>query len=174
MLKADGSTSAVTNGQHAELETDTLIFAIGDEHDPKIGLPMGPHGYATQPDTEHPQEPGYPVVDPKTGVPIPGWFVAGWARKASTGLAGIARHDGEVGATRAVEFVKAAADPETLSEKEILARLDAFGLQPVTKDDLALLGRVEEAIAQERRLTSFKFSDNEAMLQAIAEEQMRV
>ena len=174
VLKSDGSTSAVANGQQTELEVDTLIFAIGDEHDPKIGLPMGPHGYATQSDPDHPQEPGYPVVDPKTGAPIPGWFVAGWARKASTGLAGIARHDGEVGATRAIEYVKAVADPQTLVEKEILLRLEAFGLQPVTKDDLALLGRVEEAIAQERKLASFKFSDNAAMLQAIAEEQMRV
>lgn len=173
VLKPDGSTSAVANGQHTELEVDTLIFAIGDEHDPKIGLPMGPYGYATQPDPEHPKEPGYQVVDPKTGAVIPGWFVAGWARKASTGLAGIARHDGEVGAARAIEYAKSAPDTQTMSEKEIVARLEAFGLQPVTKDDLALLGRVENGIAQERKLPSFKFSENEAMLNAIAEEQVR-
>lgn len=174
VLKPNGDTSAVANGKHSELEVDTLIFAIGDEHDREIGLPMGPHGYSTQPDPEHPKEPGYQVVDPKTGAAIPGWFVAGWARKASTGLAGIARHDGEVGANRAIEYVKSAPDVPTMSEKEILARLEAFGLQPVTKEDLALLGRVEEGIAQERKLPSFKFSKNEEMLQAIAEEQMRV
>jgi len=47
-------------------------------------------------------------------------------------------------------------------------------LQPVTKEDLSLLGRVEDAIAQERKVPSFKFSKNEEMLQAIEEEQMRV
>lgn len=174
VLKADGSTSAVVNGQHCELEVDTLIFAIGDEHDPKIGLPMGPHGYVTEPDPEHPGEPGYKVVDPKTKAAVPGWFVAGWARKASTGLAGIARHDGEVSAARAIEYVKGAPETQTLSEKEIVARLESLGLQPVTKEDLFLLGRVEDAIAQERKVPSFKFSKNEEMLQAIEEEQMRV
>ncbi len=172
VLKPDGSTSAVANGEHCEIEVDTLIFAIGDEHDPKIGLPMGPGGYATAPDPEHPSEPRYEVWQPASSSVIPGWYVAGWARKASTGLAGIARHDGEVGASRALEFVKTAPDSGTLSEPEILAQLEAMDLRPVTKADLQLLGKVEEREAQERQMPSFKFSDNEVMLKAIQEERL--
>jgi len=173
VLKADGSTSAVQTDRRVTLDIDTLIFAIGDTHDANIGLPMGPDGYATEPDPEHPREPHYEVWDPATKSLIPGRYVTGWARKASTGLVGIARHDGEVAADKAIDFVRNAPESNTLGESEILARLGAKGLHPVTKADLALLARVEQREAQERQLVSFKYSDNEAMFSAIAEERER-
>jgi ferredoxin/flavodoxin---NADP+ reductase len=173
VLKGDGSTSAVQTDRRVTLDIDTLIFAIGDKHDEHIGLPMGPDGYATEPDPEHPREPHYEVWDPATKSLLPGRYVTGWARKASTGLVGIARHDGEVCAAKAIEFVRNASDSNTLSEREILARLDAKGIRPVTKADLALLARVEQREAQERQLVSFKYSDNDAMFSAISEERER-
>ena len=173
VLKADGSTSAVQTDRRVTLDIDTLIFAIGDTHDANIGLPMGPDGYATEPDPEHPREPHYEVWDPATKALIPGRYVTGWARKASTGLVGIARHDGEVAADKAIDFVRNAPESNTLGESEILARLGAKGLHPVTKADLALLARVEQREAQAHQLVSFKYSDNEAMFSAIAEERER-
>ncbi|MGC2161727.1 MAG: FAD-dependent oxidoreductase [Silvibacterium sp.] len=170
----DGSTKAVRTKETATLDIDTLIFAIGDKHDEKIGLPMGPDGYATQPDSEHPETPHFEVWDLENACPLPGRFVVGWARRASTGLVGIARHDGEVGAAKAIEFVKnlpdcETPDCETMTEPEILAQLHSKGLQPVTKSDLALLTSVEAREAAQRQLASFKYSDNQAMFQAIAE-----
>jgi hypothetical protein len=40
----------------------------------------------------------------------------------------------------------------------------------VTKEDIALLGKVEEREAQKRGLVSFKFSDDESMMTAIEKE----
>jgi len=174
VLKADGTTSAVSTPQRACIDVDTLIFAIGDKHDPRIGLPMGPDGYATEPDPEHPQEPHYEVWDPKSQARLVGHYVVGWARKASTGLAGIARHDGEVGAAKAIEYVKNAPDSDSESEEEILKRLQQRGLTVVTKADLALLTRAEQREAESRQLTSFKFSRNDEMFDAIATERKRM
>jgi ferredoxin--NADP+ reductase len=96
--------------------------------------------------------------------------VAGWARRASTGLVGIARHDGELGANQAIEFVKSAPDSNTLGEAEIRARLGAKGLRTVSKADLALLACAEKHEGQARLSGTSSFVDNEAMLKAIAEE----
>lgn len=174
VLKDNGDTAAVSRKERATLDIDTLIFAIGDRHDTRIGLPMGPEGYATKPDPEHPKDPHFEVWDPETSSALSGTYVVGWARRASTGLVGIARHDGELGASKAIEYLRDLPDSGTLSEAEILAELAEKGLQPVTKADLKLLANVEQRIAGEMNLTSFKFSDNEAMFKVINEERERV
>lgn len=133
VLREDGSTKSVTTKERTIIEADTLIFAIGDKQDPNIGLPMGPHGYATEPGSSSSPEPHFKLWNPETGQACPGRFVVGWARRASTGLVGIARHDGELGAAQAIEFVRNAPESNTLNEQEILARLQEKGLHPVTK-----------------------------------------
>ena len=173
VLKDNGSTAAVSTKERALLDIDTLIFAIGDRHDTKIGLPMGPEGYATKPDPEHPKDPHFEVWDPATSSTLSGTYVVGWARRASTGLVGIARHDGELGAAKAIEYLRDLPDSEALSEAEILAQLEEKGLRPVTKVDLTLLAKVEQRVAAEMNVTSFKLSDNESMFQVIAEERER-
>jgi ferredoxin--NADP+ reductase len=175
LVLRNGSTVAVPTKDRVILDVDTLIFAIGDKHDVRLGLPMGPDGYATEPDPAQPNEPHFEVWNPESGRVIQGLYVVGWARRASTGLVGIARHDGEVGASKAIEYVKNAPDSGTMSEMEILAELRKMGQRVVTKADLALLGSVEEREAKQRNLTSFKFSDDEVMFKAIAEakEQMK-
>lgn len=170
VLREDGSTAAKDSGERAQIEVDTLIFAIGDTHDAGIGLPMGRDGYATRPGVGATQDPSFEVWDPAASCVFPGRFVAGWARRASTGLVGIARHDGELGANQAIEFVKSAPDSGTLGEAEIQARLDAKGLHTVSKADLLLLGRAEEQERQARHVGTFSFVDNGAMLKAIAKE----
>lgn len=173
VLKEDGSTAAMATRERTEIEVDTLIFAIGDKHDARVGLPMGPEGYATAPHPDHPGEPCFEAWDPDARCAMPGRYLAGWARQASTGLVGIARHDGEVCAAKVIEFVSRAPECATWGEQEILARLEAKGLRPVTKADLELLAHAEAREAQARQLNSFKFADNDAMFKAIAEERER-
>jgi ferredoxin--NADP+ reductase len=165
VLRDDGSTAAKASGETARIDVDTLIFAIGDVHDAGIGLPMGKDGYATRPNSGAPQEPSFEVWDPAVSRVFPGRFVAGWARRASTGLVGIARHDGELGANQAIEFVKNAPDSDTMGEAEIRERLEAKGLRPVSKADLVLLARAEE-----NKGGPGSFADNDSMLRAIAQE----
>ena len=141
VLREDGSTASVATKERMIIEADTLIFAIGDKQDPNIGLAMGPHGYATEPDSASSPGPHFKLWNPETGQAFPGRFVVGWARRASTGLVGIARHDGELGAAQAIEFVKNAPESNTLNEQQILARLEEKGLHPVTKADIGICTR---------------------------------
>jgi ferredoxin--NADP+ reductase len=169
VLRADGSTGAKATEKTSVLDVDTLIFAIGDKHDPGLGLPMGPDGYATRPNVETTSEPVYQMWDPNTDQPLAGTFVAGWARRASTGLVGIARHDGENAAGEVIEYLKTVPEKKSLHPFEVEALLESKGLYPVSKSDLLALGQVEEREARERNLVSFKHSDNSAMLYAIAQ-----
>jgi ferredoxin/flavodoxin---NADP+ reductase len=171
-LKSDGSTSARATDTTSTLDVDTVLFAIGDKHDPQIGLPMGPEGYATRP-AGPPETASYEVWDPGGGLSRPGQFVVGWARKASTGLAGLARHDGEVGARKALEYLKDIPDPATLNESEIRARLTAKGIRTVEKGDLTLLSRAEQRIGPVASPNSFHYKEETAIFQAIDEERGR-
>ena len=175
VLRGDGSTGAKATDKTAVLDVDTLIFAIGDKHDPGLGLPMGPDGYATKPNLELPSEPVpsdpvYEMWDPRTARPLDGTFVAGWARRASTGLVGIARHDGENAAGKVIEYLETVPEKSPLHAFEIEALLESKGIHPVNKRDLLTLTRVEEREARARDLVSFKYSDNSEMLNAIEQE----
>ncbi len=170
VLHGDGNTGAKGTDKTAVLDVDTLIFAIGDKHDSGLGLPMGPDGYATEPNLASPSEPVYEMWDPGIGKALDGTYVAGWARRASTGLVGIARHDGENAAGKVIEYLKAVPEKGLLHAFEIEELLESKGLHPVNKSDLLTLARAEEREARARNLESFKYSDNSEMLNAIAQE----
>ena len=172
LVARDGGTSAKTTDKTTELDVDTLIFAIGDTHDPLVGLPCCPTGYVTNASTE----PGanYEVFDPTTAKCVPGVYVVGWARKASEGLVGIARHDGETGAARVLQYLaELKSPPRSASADEIARFLARKGVEAVSKSDLALLGAVEEREAKARGLTYFKYSDDADMLSAIEQEKSK-
>ena len=138
VLGKNGDTKAVATDQKSVIEADTLIYAIGNRQDPNIGLPMGRDGFATEPATGDPEEPHFKLWNAEANQAYPGRFVAGWARRASTGLVGIARHDGELGGDEALAFVKDAPDSNTMSAQEVLAVLEKKGLKPVSKADCGL------------------------------------
>ncbi|MGA2730387.1 MAG: FAD-dependent oxidoreductase [Terracidiphilus sp.] len=177
ILKADGTTSARTTDATSALDVDTVLFAIGDKHDPQIGLPMGPDGYATKPKSSEPDAKAdatsFEVWDPAGGNVRPGQFVVGWARKASTGLAGLARHDGELGARQAIEFLKNVPDTNTMTEPEIRAQLTENGIRVADKQDIALLARAEQRKGPIVSPNSFHFIEEEAIFDAIDEERVR-
>ncbi len=169
----DGSVAARATGLETALDVDTVLFAIGDRHDPEIGLPMGPEGYAIKPGDD-PGSLSYEIWDPVTERVYPGRFVVGWARRASTGLAGLARHDGEVGAEHALEYLKTAPEVDSLPVEEVRARLDAKGIRVVDKEDLRLLAAAEERRGLVDAPNSFHLIEEDAMFQAIDEERARM
>jgi ferredoxin--NADP+ reductase len=169
LVKKGEGTAAKATDQTAELDIDTMIFAIGDVHDPNLGLPMGPEGYSTKP-VNGDERTLYQVVDPQTGTEMEGEFVVGWARRASDGLVGIARHDAEVGATHVLNYLQSKPDRRAAAVETIENTLRARGIQVVNKTELGLLGRAEEKEAQERGLSYFKYSDDTSMLRAITRE----
>lgn len=166
LVSRDGNLSAKPTGTVTELDVDTLIFAIGDKHDPALGLPCGPQGYVTNPDSGIPRA-AYEVFDPACGKIQDGVFVTGWARKPSEGLVGIARHDGEVGAAHVLEYLQA-VQPQTGAAVEAIAQeLAQKGIEAVPKTDLEWLTKAEEQECQLRSNPYYRFPDNAAMLAAI-------
>jgi len=170
VLRSDGSTGAKATDRTAAIDVDTLIFAIGEKHDPGLGLPMGADGFSTKADARHPETPVYEIWDPSAEKPIESFYVAGWARRASTGLAGIARHDGENAAARIIQYLDTLPDKPLLCADEVQAILEGKGITVVNKDDLLLLDTAAEREAQRRNLPYFKYSSNPGMLNVIAEE----
>jgi ferredoxin/flavodoxin---NADP+ reductase len=169
LIKKGEGTAAKATDQTSELDIDTMIFAIGDVHDPNLGLPMGPEGYSTKP-VQGDERSLYQVADPQTGVEMEGHFVVGWARRASDGLVGIARHDAEVGATHVLNYLEGKPEKKAAAVETIENTLRARGIQLVNKAELGLLVKAEEKEAQERGVPSFKYSEDTAMLRAITRE----
>lgn len=168
LYERDGSIGCKATDQAAELDVDTMIFAIGDVADPSVGLPYNRDAYVTNPVTTDPKGASYEIFDPQSSRALEGVYAVGWARKASDGLVGIARHDGEVGAANVLKYLETAPDGTSISPQELLTRLEGKGVSAVTKADLEYLARAEEQEAQARGVPWFKFSANDAMLQAIA------
>ena len=174
LVQRDGDVAAKATDNTFDLEVDTMIFAIGDVADPTLGLPYGKDSYVTNADPTDPARSAYEVFDPQTGKILEGIYVVGWARKASDGLVGIARHDAEVGAVHVLKYLEGLREKPSPSPQEILRRLENKNRQLVTKSDLEFLARAEEKQAKERGLLWFKFADDELMLAAIEEEKARV
>jgi len=171
LQERDGNIACKATDKTADLEVDTMIFAIGDVADPSLGLPYDRDAYVTNPSPgEDPKRAGcYELFDPKTGQVLEGMYAVGWARKASEGLVGIARHDGEVGAAHVLKYLEGVGDGNCVPAQQVREHLEGRGLRLVDKADLELLARAEEEIARERGLSWFKFAEDEAMLAAIDE-----
>lgn len=164
----NGETKAQGLGTFREIACDTVIFAIGDSVDALFGLPIGRGEFIRNPNPRFPVEGiSYEAYNPQTQQPIPGIFLAGWARQASTGLVGVARKDGTNGATALTEYLKTLDKPHGFSIQPLLEKLSARSDVFITKPDLERLERVEAEQAKQRGLSEFKFETNQEMLEAI-------
>ena len=173
LVQRDDSMACKATGRTADIPVDTMIFAIGDVADPDVGLPYGTDSYLINPDTSDPHRAAYEVYDSERGCAMEGIYVVGWARKASEGLVGIARHDAEVGAVHVLKYLEGVPETQCPAADEIKKRIDATGVRVVDKADLEYLGKAETEQAAAKGLAWFKFSEDEAMLAAIDEQKER-
>jgi ferredoxin--NADP+ reductase len=156
-----------STGVTHELDFDSVVFAIGDTVEPSFGLPVVGGEFAKNPSPRYPMEEiSFEAFDPEKGMPIADVFVAGWARKASSGLVGYARRDGTMGARAILQFLNE-KQPLPVSEAALLAKLAGLNKSVVRNNDVLKLDMIEHEIAQEKGLRSFKFSTNEEMLERI-------
>jgi len=170
LVRTNGETKARSLGSRRVIPVDTVIFCIGDRVDDAFGLPVRANEFVKNPNPSFPVDGlSYEAYDPQTGQPVPGMFVAGWSREASSGLVGIARKDGERGAQAILAYLQA-LEPDKVSSDVIASlqnHLNRTGKPVVTKEDIWRLEAVEEQEASRRGLEEFKFSTNEEMLTAI-------
>ena len=163
----DGEVKARGMGSRRILKVDSVVFAIGDRVDERLGLPTEHDEFAKNPTPRFPVEGiSYEAYDPAAGAVIPDVFVAGWSRQASTGLVGLARKDGTNGARVVLQYL------ETLSKFEpdqaaLLSRLKKLGRPIVTQNDIRKLAEIEVETARQRGVEFFKFGTNEDMLEKI-------
>jgi ferredoxin--NADP+ reductase len=172
LFERDGSMACKATEKIANVDVDTMIFAIGDVADPSLGLPYSRDSYVINPDQTDPKRAAYELFDPRSGKVLEGMYAVGWARKASDGLVGIARHDAEVGAVHVLEYLKTAAE-SNFGAAAIQSFLKNRGLQVVSKPDLESLARAEEREAQQRGVPWFKFAEDNDMLAAIDAEKAK-
>lgn len=163
---ATGEIKARSLGTRRVFDVDTVIFAIGDRVDESLGLPLKGTEYSKNVSPRFPVEGTSFEVDVTEGR-FEGVFVAGWSRKASTGLVGIARKDGINGARAVLEYLDSVPDLQGLPLDEIDRRMHALSHPVVTSEDIAHLLAAEEAHGREIGIDHFKYDSNEEMLRAM-------
>jgi NADPH-dependent glutamate synthase beta chain and related oxidoreductases len=165
---AEGTT-AIGTGHFIDLPADTLVFAIGDQVDGQLGLPMSQNQFPLS------QRPLYPVgnaayelqgVDEKNG-PTAGTFVCGWSRNASSGMVGIARKEGNNAAKAIQAYLQAQGSLPGVDPSTVAAKLSQAGYTAVQLADLGRLEAVEKEKAQALGLSEFKFDTAAEMLQVM-------
>jgi ferredoxin--NADP+ reductase len=155
-------------GTFSTLDIDSIIFAIGDRVDQNIGLPITANEFVKAATPRFPvYGDSFEVFDPSTGKIIEDLFVAGWSRKASNGLVGIARKDGVNCAQAINQFLESLNSVKSFHMENIDSFLARLTHPIVDKEALQRLEAIEIDEAQKLGLEDFKFISNDAMLTAI-------
>lgn len=170
LVPKNGDTKAERLGTKRVLPVDSVIFCIGDRVDEGFGLPVRWNEFVKNPEPRFPIDGvSYEAYDPETEKPVEGVFVAGWSREASSGLVGVARKDGELGAQAVLQYLETLSPGEIKSHDldEFRSRISQLGKHVVTKEEWQRLEAEERAEAELLGLEEYKFSSNEEMMEAI-------
>src|ERR1041385_2231916 len=162
-------TVAVGLKQYYEFPCDSVIFAVGDKVDENVGLPYKSGMFVTNPNkTAHdPDDALFQAYDETTGKILDGVFLAGWARKASEGLVGIAKRDGDWCA-EVVNRYLATKTPRN-QVKVVLDNMKTIlndrKSHPVDVKDLRALEAAEKAYKNTNDcIGEFKYASNQEMI----------
>jgi ferredoxin/flavodoxin---NADP+ reductase len=167
LVLRDGEVKARGTGHKRVLNVDSIVFAIGDRVDDTFGLPTIQNEFAKNLEPRFPMDGiSYETYDLAHETVIKDVFVAGWSRRASTGLVGLARKDGTYGAKAVLQYLQT-LNPLIPDETALQARLKKLGKPVVTQNDIRKLAEIETEEARRRGLESFKFGTNEEMLEKI-------
>ncbi len=168
LVSMNGQVKAKGLGAYHYLDVDTVIFAIGDKVDDKLGLPVHNSEFDKNPEPRFPVDgESYEAYHIERKQPLEGVFVAGWSRNASQGLVGIARKDGANGAKAILQYLQTTTSPVLFSDAQLLDAIRQLRHPVVTKDHLLVLEEEERNRAQRLGLEDFKFMTNQEMLEVI-------
>lgn len=169
-------TAAVGLKQFYEFPCDSVVFAVGDKVDETVGLPYKGGLYVTNPNktTNDPDDALFQAFDETAGKVVEGVFLAGWARKASEGLVGVAKRDGDWCSEVVSRYL--AMRTTGSHTKNVLDKLHAILKErkshPVDVKGLRALEAAEKAhIGGTDCIGEFKFAANQEMLSLIERSQ---
>jgi ferredoxin/flavodoxin---NADP+ reductase len=165
-------TAAVGLKQYYEFACDSVVFAVGDKVDDTVGLPYKGGVYVTNPTKtgNDPDDALFQAYDEATGKIVDGVFLAGWARKASEGLVGVAKRDGDWCAEVVTRYL--ATKTAGTQAKHVLDKLHAMlkgrKSHPVDVKGLRVLEAAEKAHKGSTDwIGEFKYVTNQEMLNLI-------
>ncbi len=163
-------TVAVGLKQYYEFPCDSVVFAVGDKVDETVGLPYKSGMFITSPNKtgNDPDDALFQAYDETTQTVIDGMFLSGWARKASEGLVGIAKRDGDWCAEVVNRYLstkpsESHSDAKVVLDK-LVAVLTAHKSHPVGLEGLRLLESQEKSHWGEDCIGEFKYTSNQEML----------
>lgn len=174
-LEPKGSdTAAVGLKQYYEFPCDAVVFAVGDKVDETVGLPYKSGLFVTNPTKTNndPDDALFQAYDETTGKIVDGVFLAGWARKASDGLVGIAKRDGDWCAEVVSRYLATKTSGSHVDAKVVLDRL-ATTLKNHKSHPVDMKGlRVLESIEKKHQgatdcIGEFKYTSNQEMIELI-------
>ncbi len=172
--------AAVGLKEFSEFPCDSVVFAVGDRVDETVGLPYKNGVFVTNPTStgNDPDDALFQAYDEASGQVIEGVFLTGWARKASEGLVGIAKRDGEWCTEVLVRYLESRPPRERSTNERVLRQLrtmlQARAVQAIDVESLRILEAIEKEQSMARdSIGEFKFPSNELMLTLIQERRER-
>jgi len=166
--------SAVGLKQYYEFPCDSVVFAVGDRVDETVGLPYKNGIFLTNPasTTNEPDDALFQAYDETSGKVLEGVFLTGWARKASEGLVGVAKRDGEWCAEVVGRYLATQTPRERTMINGILDRVRKLlhdrKVQAVDATALRALERAEQEYGSSPDcIGEFKFASNQEMLSQV-------
>ena len=168
-------TVAVGLKQHYEFPCDAVVFAVGDKVDETVGLPYKGGMFVTNPNKtgNDPDDALFQAYDEAAGKIIEGVFLAGWARKASEGLVGVAKRDGDWCAEVVERYLatKSTGGQAKVVLDKLHKMLTSRKSQPVDVKGLRKLEAAEKAHAGGSDcIGEFKYASNKDMIGLIETE----
>jgi len=165
-------TVAVGLKQYYEFPCDSVVFAVGDKVDETVGLPYKGGLFATNPNkTENdPDDALFQAYDEAAGKVVEGVFLAGWSRKASEGLVGVAKRDGDWCAEVVERYLagKQSGNNATAVLEKLRRILEDRKSRPVDVKGLRVLEEAERSHRGESdSIGEFKYASNEDMIAQI-------
>lgn len=165
-------TIAIGLKQYYEFPCDAVVFAVGDTVDETVGLPHKGGLFVTNPNKtgNDPDDALFQVYDEATGKVLEGVFLAGWARKASEGLVGVAKRDGDWCAEVVGRYLatKSVCNQAKVVLDTLHNILKSRKSQPVDVKGLRRLQMAEEAYTgQSDYIGEFKYANNWDMIRVI-------
>ncbi len=165
-------TVAVGLKQYYEFPCDAVVFAVGDKVDDTVGLPYKNGMFVTNPNKtgNDPDDALFQAYDDASGKVVDGVFLAGWARKASEGLVGVAKRDGDWCAEVVSRYL--AAKSTGSQAKTVLDKLHGLlksrKSHPVDIKGLRALEAAEKSHKDASdSIGGFKYASNQEMLALI-------
>ena len=165
-------TAAVGLKQFYEFSCDSVVFAVGDKVDDTVGLPYKAGTFVTNPNKtgNDPDDALFQAYDETSGKILEGLFLAGWARKASEGLVGVAKRDGDWCAEVVTRYLatKPAGSPVKAVLDTLQGLLKERKSRPVDIKGLRALQAAEKAHKDVTDcIGEFKYVTNHEMLNLI-------